>query len=141
MFEDICKLRTPKFAIFFSAPEVRIETTCGALCKQYRRGPDLRALFCKIITDLGLHSFTDAAWHTATLPFDRGGLGLTRATDLRVAAYLGSVFAASPELIDVMTPSSRFLSTYLMEPAVLDVSSSLPMGSTLPDPLHNLSHC
>ena len=68
-------------------------------------------------------------------------MGLTRATDLLVATSLGSVFTAAPELVDVMTPSSRFLSTYLMEPAVLDVSSSLPMGSTLPDPLHNLSHC
>ncbi len=80
-----------------------------------------------------LHAFTDAAWYTATLPFDRGGPGLTRATDLRVAAYLGFVAAAAPELCAVMAASPRFLSAYLLKPSVAELCSGLPMGSQPPE--------
>ena len=83
-----------------------------------------------------LHSFTNTAWHSATLSFDRGGLGPSRSSDLRVAAYPGSVSAAAPNLIDVLSPSLCFLPLLLMEPSAMEVSYSLPMGSSLPEHLH-----
>ncbi len=76
-----------------------------------------------------------AAWYTKTIPFDTGGLGLTRATDFSVADSPGSVAAAAPELSAVMAASPWFLWAYLMELSVAGLLPCLLIRTQAPEQL------
>ena len=72
--------------------------------------PDLLADFDDCLkscaTDIYNVSFDDIGWIQATLPIRLGGIGLRRASDLALPAYLASISASQSLISEITQPGN-----------------------------------
>ena len=72
--------------------------------------PDLLAdfddCFKSCVTDICNDSFDDICWIQTTLPIRLGGIGLCRASDLALPAYLASISACQSSISEITLPDN-----------------------------------